>query len=366
MRQSAFPLLLAGLVLCFPATLAAKKVESTTSVDCTDPDPGKHDSINTALLTAGDALIIDISGICHEDVDIRRDNVTLIGTDRDLDGIRAVDTEDPFGAAVRVRDARSVRLENLQITGGTFTGLEVQDTLGRNDVVNCRIEANGSRGIHIVSSFLFITDTVIRGNGTTVGLGRGLQVGFASSFSCDGCTIENNHPGGNDVGIYALRGGTGSVFNGSTVSARYALVTDAAGLVTCTDSALTAEPFDDGFGPFGFVAWADTGSRIFLRNCALDGSLRAERESRIEVQGSAQSANTSVFGNEVLRDSQLEVRPRAGIPSSLVGTTVFREFSTGVFRTGPAGDLVCEGGSDAICDAGVTGSSSGCGFCPLP
>ena len=373
MRHLVIPLLAVGLVLCLPASLVAKKAETTTSVDCTDPDPKKHGSINAALLTKGEALIINISGICEENIDIRRDDVTLIGSDPDLDGIKGADTGDPFAATVRIRDARGVRLENLQITGGTFSGVEIQDTIGDNDIVNCHIEDNGNRGIHVVSSFLNLTDTVISGNGTTSGTGRGIQVGFASGISCSGCTIEDNHPDGNDVGIYALRGGNASVRGNSSVSARYAVATDLAGFVGCNNSELTALPIDDGFGLFGFAAWADTGSQINLNNCDVDGSLRVERQSYMRLRGSSQDFNTSASGNEVIRDAQLELHPRLDMDgvlvraSNLVGTTNFRDFSTGVFRRqAEAGDLVCDDGSDARCDGGVTFVSSDCGLCPEP
>jgi hypothetical protein len=65
-------------VLLFPASQVtfSEKTTATVRVDCV-----KGDSINAALLTNTKAqrLTIDISGMCHENVVVTRDRVTLHG-----------------------------------------------------------------------------------------------------------------------------------------------------------------------------------------------------------------------------------------------------------------------------------------------
>ena len=106
LRKSLFGL--GMFIFCF-GTVSAK----TAKVDCF-----KGKSINAVLKAHKnvDELIIEIDGICDEDVLVQRDNVTLLGINLDgsgdpTDGIRAVSTDvvpPTFGVALLIRDAVNV------------------------------------------------------------------------------------------------------------------------------------------------------------------------------------------------------------------------------------------------------------------
>jgi hypothetical protein len=71
------------------------------------------ESVNAALRTLARELTIEVRGLRHGNVEVRRDNVTLRGGDPSQDGFRGVGSGDKAGDDVlRVRDARNVRFEN--------------------------------------------------------------------------------------------------------------------------------------------------------------------------------------------------------------------------------------------------------------
>ena len=80
-------ILIASLLLSFPTAAespsplrasVAPAQATTVAVDC---DQGK--TIAKALEKAGDELVVEIRGTCHEDLVIRRDNVALVGAGED-------------------------------------------------------------------------------------------------------------------------------------------------------------------------------------------------------------------------------------------------------------------------------------------
>src|SRR5687767_1580107 len=115
-----------ALVLTFvvlPFTFAevtlADQATATVKVQC-----GQGFSITQALEQHPNAqrLIIEIEGMCDENVIVRRDRVTLRGSNSANDGIRAVLNTEQSDAALWVRGAHLVTVENLKLTGG-FVGL---------------------------------------------------------------------------------------------------------------------------------------------------------------------------------------------------------------------------------------------------
>ena len=114
-----------GLVLlfCFGAEAKDESGVKTILVDC-----DKGDSINKALGEKADELIIKIKGMCQEHVVIERDNVTLLGSDPAVDGIKGPIGDPEAIALVELRQTADVRLENLMITGSEGIGIGAWET----------------------------------------------------------------------------------------------------------------------------------------------------------------------------------------------------------------------------------------------
>lgn len=76
-----------------------------------------------------DDLVVEIKGLCEENVVVNRERVTLRGTNPASDGIRAAALDTPGSFALLVRSSY-VRIENLKITGGQTYGLVISHTSG--------------------------------------------------------------------------------------------------------------------------------------------------------------------------------------------------------------------------------------------
>ncbi|MCI0556475.1 MAG: right-handed parallel beta-helix repeat-containing protein, partial [Anaerolineae bacterium] len=176
-------ILLASLLLP-----VAESTAKTIDVDC-----AKGQSINSALKDKALDLVVQIHGICNEDVVIARDQVTLLGTDPTVDGIDGNAPDNPApNAVLRITNARNIRIENLMITGGASSGIGVKNT-DRADIVNCRVLDNVKDGLQVSSdSSARVSNTVFSGNGR---IGAGAFGGF---LSCTNCTVT-----GGDFGITA-------------------------------------------------------------------------------------------------------------------------------------------------------------------
>ena len=178
MRQ---PARILALAILLPVAAAAAPLK-IVDVDCADGD-----SINKALGKKDTELIINVQGVCVEDVVVTRDRVTLRGTDPAVDGIQAATADDPFGASLLVRGARDVWIENLTLGGGRHAGLRVEDSRRNVNVVNSRLEGNGEFGITLSASLTVLTDVVITGNGFV-----GAGVSETAVLVCIDCTIVDN------------------------------------------------------------------------------------------------------------------------------------------------------------------------------
>ena len=138
--------LVLGTVVCLVVGVAAghAKTTKTVKVDC-----ARGDSINEALGAKGDELIVEISGMCHENVLIERSFVTLKGADPGSDGVVGLPPAGPDVsglAVVKILRADSVRLENLTVQGGANHGILAGwgDPL---EIVNCHVVDNARFGI---------------------------------------------------------------------------------------------------------------------------------------------------------------------------------------------------------------------------
>jgi len=296
-------------IFCFGMVCA-----KTVKVDCF-----KGKSIN-AVLNAhknADELIIEIDGICKEDVLVQRDNVTLIGINPEVapglpaDGMEA-DSTDPnappnFGVALWIRDAANVTVESLRIFGAARHGLRITNSRPLIFVRNCRVEGNPDRGLSLVDSRVKVRDTTLTGNG----VGAVVTGGVAIFQDC--------------------------IFDEADIA----------------------------------VSASDHARARLLDSTVTSGAYRANRQSIIELENTDQIVNPSQ--NQFALGSQLI----AGPPSNIQGPSTFNGFSSGFLGSAGGGDvanssgnITCRSLSDLFCpdpasiiDGGVT---VGCPSCVVP
>lgn len=340
-RWSQLVALGATAALCGAPGFAFKT--KTIAVDC-----AAGDSISKALEDKTDELIIEISGICAEEVYVTRSNVTLRGTDPTLDGIRPGPDEVSLNQALNLFGVHAVSIENLKITGGRI-GLSINRSFGI-DVTNCRLEDNLFFGsiLGTASASVDYIDTVVTGNGSTA-----IWVINGSFLRCTRCTVEDNGRDG-----FFLSQGSELTLRDSTVEGWRALDLRGGSRVFTFGSSNTVTGL-----PVAIRARGTVSAELFA--AAVDGRLELGQGSVLTLQPGSTHTNAGGAG-VVSGGSQLI----ASSTSSLGGDLELRDFSQAVFPVGASisGSLSCSLGADAYCGDPPTavGGTSDCGQCPKP
>jgi len=323
----------------------------TVVVQC----PGQ--SINDALETPAEDLIVEINRFCVEDVVVRRDRVTLKGASGNplVDGIEAATTDradDPRGCALTVRDARLVFIENLMLRGGAFCGLLVLNggTLGDIRAVNLIIEDNGFVGLEVSDAHLNVFDTEItelNANGLRVDRGR---------VRCANCTVN--------VTGEALRANNNSSVTvlDSTLTGGTGVRAQRSSTVELVDTAVT--------GTSGTARSLNLiNSAIIMTRGTIDGRMTVSDNSEVNLGGVVQNSQTRP--NRVDDDSYLKVgqesdASRSSPIATSVLTTAFSDFSRGLVANGSSvTDLRCSSAADVFCDSNSVVTSSSCALCSV-
>lgn len=327
------------LVPILAGPMAAGEYKEVT-VDCT-----KDGSVNRELQRPDKELLINIIGICTEDVVVRRDGVTLRGADPAVDGIRAATVDDPYGATLFIRGGQRVNVENLQLTGAKHAGLLIQDVRRNTILRNLRIEGNREVGLVASNSLVVGFDLSISNNGLA-----GVGLSETAYLRCDDCTIADNPSAGAGFGVLSSAGAL-LTFSRGSISARFPLSMRFNSVADVQGATIA-----------GWVALDASGSsRIRARGSTLDGSIRADQDSQIDLANCRQAFNPVPGGNVITGASQMSVTAS----TQLIGDTAFDEFSNGLFGgASQLESLACNSGADAICDAKVTMTSSTCSSCP--
>lgn len=352
MKERFITLFLAALLACFCYQIeAANEAKSKTiTVDCS-----KGQKVNDALSNTASELTILIHGICKEDVVVKRDSVTMIGEDPNLDGVEGVGLH-AEGAAVLIRGASVVRLENVKITGGPFYGVRVLYSQ-QVKAVNCRFEGNGVYGAGVAHSFSRFEDSVITGNGF-----GGAIVEDAGHLICQNCNINNNPSPSEGVEAFHVdRRSQGALIN-SEVEGLFGVWSNQGSQIYVIDSTIVSAGDEESSG-----VGAGRNATLDLIGTTVTGSIQAFHESRINVTGSNVTAPEFVAG--IGSDSSLLIQNRGATSSNLSGKVLVHGFSN-VLLTGSStvtGDVLCNTAGDVFCDnpANVSGISS-CGSCPKP
>ena len=328
----------AALLLLCAAPVVAKKPLKEIKIDCADGD-----SINHALERQETELILYISGICTEDVVVRRDNVKLLGTDPALDGIQAATVDATYGAALFIRSSRYVEVENLQLTGAKHAGLIIEDSRRAVNLRNLQIEGNLEVGFRAANSLVVGYDLSITGNGIA-----GIGLSETAYLRCTDCVVYDNPSDTFGFGIVGSAGALATMIGGS-VSGRWPISFRFNAVADLNQTDVSGEVAIDAQGS----------ASVTVKGATVDGSIRVDSDSQVELANSRQALNPLPGGNVVTGGSQL-----TATGTTLIGETAFDEFSNGVFRgTTSLETLACSSGGDAVCDAGVTVTSSSCSSC---
>jgi hypothetical protein len=325
-----------------PATHGAEEDEGgpgprTVVVNC-----AAGQSVNEALRKSGTELTIEVRGVCHEDVEVRRDNVTLRGRSPDEDGLRGVGGGDqPAHGVLLVRDARNVRIENLLVTGGARGGI-VADHTNRVVIANCRVTDHTTVGIGNLYSGVVVQDTVIEG-----GTGNGLGDFNGQTTFCLRCTI-----GGFRLSAVVGVLGSRPLLDQSSVAGNV-LAQDGA-RVRLTNSSVQAP---------GFALVARRMGAIEMTDGTLTGATTADDKGLITLRNVVQSVPSGHFAGV---DSTL----RAVGTTALAGNVNITRFSTFLLedQSQLGGNLSCASGGNAYCadPSRIAGNTTGCALCVKP
>jgi hypothetical protein len=342
----------------FGGGTAAAQTTATVKVNC-----NHGERINTALgqHPNSESLIVEIQGMCSENVLVTRDRVTLRGTDPANDGIQAVANATQIDAALWVRSAHQGSVENLKLTGG-FVGLLATEVSSPHlRMVNCRLEGNTNYGVALEASLLQAEDSILTSNGfVNAGIFQ------ASRFRCTRCTLSD--PGGG-IGP-AVRSNiidfAGSSLILSDTTLNNGGISSFAASMTVNDCTI------NGFGPSG-ASIADGQSTVNLTRTQLSGPINLSGASNTVLLGVTQTAGNppnSVDNASFVRigDASPAVGGPPSIPSDLRGFTL-RNFSNGSLLQSSHinGSVNCGSGANTFCanPANVSGTSN-CALCPKP
>jgi len=284
----------------------------TILVECEEGE-----SIDAKLDKHAERLIIEIRGICEENVLIQRDHVVLRGADPATDGIRGR-SGDPK-ATLTLRDVSSITIENLSIGGGPDSGLLV---IGSDEIEvrNSWFRDNGIWGVAMTRSTVVFEESLLESNT----FGGFLVSGYASLF-CRDCTV---------------RGGFFSVGLSFHSTGQFVDMT-------------IETPF------IGIASLSNTEVSVF-GSTHIAGSIVAGGNSSIRLFGTSVVGSPFFIKHEISDNSYLLMdrwldHSAPGDPiitqSSVTGDIVVESFSkvTMLWDSTLTGELLCIGGGDAFC-----------------
>jgi hypothetical protein len=270
------------------AASATTTAAKTIRVDCT-----RGQSINKALTDTSPQLVIEIRGMCSEQVLVERRSVTLRGSNPDLDGIQSLAPVALWIMAGGRWEGAGVTVENL-----TLKGLRVDQCLGAS-VVNCRITGNEWPGVGVTDALLGMTDVVVTGN---VG---GVYAQTNGFLVCNDCVIKDN-PG--RPAVSALLGSYVRLYFGE-VSGEVGLSADVYSEINMNNTALTGPIVASDHSTVNLFEVTQTnpnpakyndlggGSNMWAAISALDGDMSVGGFSTLCLSGWAGEGMTTLNGD---------------------------------------------------------------------
>ena len=336
-------------------TAAAKPIQ----VDCT-----KGSSVQSAIDKNPGTIVIEIRGVCTENVSVENRQVTLRGLDPANDGIVSPNTT----SALFIADSNSFVIENLSLSNNPGQALQVWDSFVA--MTNCVLSNNnsatgpGSSALLITTdSFVDATNLVMANNHRNASLTHS-----GSSFFCHDCDVTNN------AGFAAVANG------GATVSLLRSVVTGRFGIRTFRDayadidciSETSAHPcsmqvtgralqaFDGSvaalYGAGDFTGQVDASDRAVA-------VLYGARQLATGQPGHGPARNFASYFGHIYANASFDVVP--ALQSRILGTDA-NHFGRILITedTEVAGTIQCDSGGDAWLDPSViAGPGSGITGC---
>ena len=327
-------LLVALLVLVVCGTQAWGKKDdpqgNVKQVNCS-----KGQTITRALEESdGNPITIQVKGTCDDNVEIVRDDVTLIA---DPSG-GTIDGPDPNKNTIGVKAARTV-IDGLTVTGGrsgisvtgsggaTIRNCTVRNT-GRNGIVfyqggrgtvdQCMVQNNLGHGIYIEAASATVINSTISSNDVGIDLGQGgnARIGITDIGEYAGNTISDNY--GSGIFIY----GGGSAYIGGNTINRNGLATNPV------------------FGNYG--VWVTSATAILVGNNLITGNggcgvLAMNSNVRFGERGFGLPTHNTITGNGI---GPSAILPKSGIYGqqgtffSIVDADISNNTGHGIFLSG--------------------------------
>jgi hypothetical protein len=330
------------------ARVAANAATKSISVDCT-----KGDKVQDAIDKNSGDIVVEIRGVCVENVVIDDRNVTLHGLSATTDGLQSPNTS----PALVVRDSDDTRLENLSFSNSPGTALQLFDSFVtmQNCVANNN-NASSVAGAHAIQgtmdSFLDATNLAMSNNHRS-----GVLANRGSAFFCHGCDFTSN------VG-FAATASFGSVLSllRSTVTQRFGVRATFNGYadIDCI-SEVSAHPCS--MQATGRAAQAFGEGVAYLYGAGdFTGQVQADDRAVVGIYGARQLAtgqpgqgpgrNSASFHAHIYANAAFDVDPP--LSSRLMGTDAAYFGRILVTEdTEVAGTIQCFSAADAWLDATV-------------
>ncbi len=330
------------------ARVAPDASTKSIEVDCT-----KGDKVQDAIDKNSGDVVVEIRGVCIENVVIDDRNVTLHGLSAATDGLQSSN----MSPALLVRDSDNTRVENLSLSNNPFTAMQIQDSFVT--MVNCVANNNNTSspgGSHAISvstdSFLDATNLTMANNSRSCVVAQ-----RGSSFFCHGCDFTNN----TGFAATANSGGLLSLLR-STVTQRFGVraIMDAYADIDCI-SEVSAHPCS--MQATGRAAQAFSGGVAYLYGAGdFTGQVQSDDRAVVGLYGARQlatgqpgqgpSRNGAGFHAHIYANASFDVDPP--LQSRLMGTdasTFARVLVTDT--TEVAGTIQCFSAADAWLDPTV-------------
>lgn len=342
---------------------ATSSTAKGVTVDC-----NKGDRIQDAIDKNPSPVVVEIHGLCTENVIIERKDVTLRGTDPLIDGIQNATVPATQNAMLELRYTYASHVENLSISGSSSVGVGAwfsNVTLSR-----CRLVNNAGTGLHVSEgAFVDATELTVSGNG-----GRGVNAQRGGLLQCNGCTFENNV----QYAAAAANGGFLTLLN-STVTGRRGLISTGGGSYADIDClSLTPTSYPCSMNVTGTAALSQDFADVGLYGVGdFTGAVQSNVNAMLTLHGARQLA-TGQPGqgpktNNIDTFSMVfvETAYENDVPSQLLGAHL-GSFARLLYPDNStlAGAVVCSGAADAWFDPtivkGPGAAVSGCDHGVLP
>jgi hypothetical protein len=338
-----------------PASSASSK---TVAVDCT-----MGQSLQAAINREDGPLVIDVNGICNENVTVIRKDVTLRGSDPLTDGIQGVVAVPQF-PALRFRYVDSGRVENFSISNGPGPGMAA--VFSHLTLVNCRVTGNGGAGMVVTEgSFADATGLTVSQN-----TGQGANVQRGAIFFCQACDFVSN-------GGFAAAAGNGGFLTllNTVVTGRRGLSSNAGYADIDCISFISSHPCSLQATGQAAVA-SDKGTAVLFGAGDFTGQLQTDDRGSVQLFGARQLATgqpgQGPLANGVGTFGTLVAGTDDVGQSQLFGTTVVSGFGRALLSdaTTLSGSIQCNSAGDAWLDPtivkGPGAAISGCEHGVLP